>query len=281
MSSKAATVPWPFRATTLCTRTTADSLAAGPPLDFAKSVGAFSSTRAMTTGGLPHFTPSSSWQIGCKHAFPDFPDFWILRAPFRFSACSQKIALGALDKQPLLEFWSELLYSTVRASFESAFENVAKQSSIRRMRDARGAGSNQRSTRTRNEGTRPRRNHFGLWVDDRRQPHGWLSARGVGPPLFPPTPRRHRRAPPVRRGLRASERVARRATTSQSASSWSSCNLPPKMIAAFASLAPPSRAEQSARADRAKRNRRAESSSLPHRRLTSLDTIIIFRAWQR
>src|SRR5262245_32575606 len=43
--------------------------------------------------------------------------------PFRVLGV-QQIALGALSKEPLLDFWSGLLGLPVRGAFESASENV-------------------------------------------------------------------------------------------------------------------------------------------------------------
>jgi lactoylglutathione lyase len=45
--------------------------------------------------------------------------------PFRILGV-QQIAIGALDKQPLLDLWSGLLGLEVRAEFESASENVSE-----------------------------------------------------------------------------------------------------------------------------------------------------------
>jgi lactoylglutathione lyase len=104
----------------------------------------------------------------------------MIARPFRILGV-QQIALGALDKQPLLEFWSELLGLTVRASFESAFENVSEA-----ILDI-GAGATRveldlmqpLDPDAKPKVHEPALNHFGLWVDDLAAAHSWLSARGV------------------------------------------------------------------------------------------------------
>lgn len=100
--------------------------------------------------------------------------------PFRILGV-QQIAIGALDKQPLLELWSDLLGLEVRGQFESVTENVSE--AILEL----GAGPalveldlmqpldpNQKP-----KVHEPALNHFGLWVDDLQAAHDWLSARGV------------------------------------------------------------------------------------------------------
>ena len=100
--------------------------------------------------------------------------------PFRILGL-QQIAIGALDKQRLLDFWVDLLGLEVRASFESATENVTEA-----ILDL-GAGAlrveldlmqplDPSATPKVHE---PALNHLGLWVDDLRAAHAWLSARGV------------------------------------------------------------------------------------------------------
>jgi lactoylglutathione lyase len=100
--------------------------------------------------------------------------------PFRILGV-QQIALGALDKQPLLEFWSELLGLEVRGSFESATENVSEA-----ILDI-GAGAARveldlmqpLDPTAKPKVHEPALNHFGLWVDDLAAAFRWLSARGV------------------------------------------------------------------------------------------------------
>ena len=100
--------------------------------------------------------------------------------PFRILGV-QQIALGALDKQPLLEFWSELLGLPVRGSFESATENVNEAI----LEIGTGAARVELDLMQPQDPTakprvhEPALNHFGLWVDDLAAAYGWLSARGV------------------------------------------------------------------------------------------------------
>ncbi len=104
----------------------------------------------------------------------------MIARPFRILGV-QQIALGALDKQPLVEFWSELLGLPVRASFESAGENVSEA-----ILDI-GAGAARveldlmqpLDPNAKPRVHEPALNHFGLWVDDLAAAYGWLSARGV------------------------------------------------------------------------------------------------------
>ena len=100
--------------------------------------------------------------------------------PFRILGV-QQIALGALDKRPLLEFWSELLGLPVRGSFESATENVNEAI----LEIGTGAARVELDLMQPQDPTakprvhEPALNHFGLWVDDLAAAYGWLSARGV------------------------------------------------------------------------------------------------------
>jgi len=104
----------------------------------------------------------------------------MIARPFRILGV-QQIALGALDKQPLVEFWSELLGLTVRASFESAAENVSEA-----ILDV-GVGAARveldlmqpLDPYAKPKVHEPALNHFGLWVDDLAAAYGWLRARGV------------------------------------------------------------------------------------------------------
>jgi lactoylglutathione lyase len=100
--------------------------------------------------------------------------------PFRILGV-QQIALGALDKQPLLEFWSELLGLPVRGSFESATENVNEAI----LEIGTGAARVELDLMQPQDPTakprvhEPALNHFGLWVDDLAAAYAWLSERGV------------------------------------------------------------------------------------------------------
>jgi lactoylglutathione lyase len=100
--------------------------------------------------------------------------------PFRILGV-QQIALGALELQPLLEFWSILLGLPVRANHESAQENVREAILELGVGVARveldlmqplDAGAKPRVHQ-------PALNHFGLWVDDLDAAYGWLRAQGV------------------------------------------------------------------------------------------------------
>ena len=100
--------------------------------------------------------------------------------PFRVLGV-QQIAIGALDKQPLLDFWSELLGLEVRGHFESAAENVTE--AILEL----GVGAARieldlmqpLDPSAKPKVHEPALNHLGLWVDDLTAAHAWLSARGV------------------------------------------------------------------------------------------------------
>jgi lactoylglutathione lyase len=100
--------------------------------------------------------------------------------PFRILGL-QQVAIGALDKQRLLDFWVALLGLSQRGSFESAAENVSEailelgtgplavELDLMQPLDA-----NQKP-----KVHEPALNHLGLWVDDLSAAHAWLSARGV------------------------------------------------------------------------------------------------------
>ena len=93
----------------------------------------------------------------------------------------QQIALGALSKQPLIEFWAELLGLEQSGTFESASENVSE--AIFQI----GAGAARVELdlmQPLDPAAKPRvhepaLNHFGLWVDDLGAAYAWLSERGV------------------------------------------------------------------------------------------------------
>jgi lactoylglutathione lyase len=100
--------------------------------------------------------------------------------PFRILGV-QQIAIGALDKQPLLDLWSGLLGLEVRAKFESASENVSE--AILEL----GVGPTRveldlmqpLDPSERPKVHEPALNHFGLWVDDLAAAYHWLSEQGV------------------------------------------------------------------------------------------------------
>ena len=100
--------------------------------------------------------------------------------PFRILGV-QQIAIGALDKQRLLDFWSGLLGLEPRGQFESERENV------RELILNIGAGPlaveldlmEPIEPSKKPKPHEPALNHFGLWVDDLAAAHAWLSAQGV------------------------------------------------------------------------------------------------------
>lgn len=100
--------------------------------------------------------------------------------PFRVLGV-QQIAIGALAKQPLLDFWSGMLGLEVRGEFESERENV------RELILSIGAGPfavELDLMEPFDAGKKPRPhepalNHVGLWVDDLGAAFAWLQARGV------------------------------------------------------------------------------------------------------
>ena len=100
--------------------------------------------------------------------------------PFRILGV-QQIALGALDKQPLIEFWGDLLGLEPRGSFESASENVSEAifelgCGVARVElDLMQPLDPDAKPRVHE----PALNHFGLWVDDLAAAYAWLGARGV------------------------------------------------------------------------------------------------------
>ena len=100
--------------------------------------------------------------------------------PFRVLGV-QQIAIGARDKQPLVELWSGLLGLEVRAHFESVSENVSE--AILEL----GVGPSRveldlmqpLDADARPKVHEPALNHIGLWVDDLAAAHQWLSTQGV------------------------------------------------------------------------------------------------------
>jgi lactoylglutathione lyase len=100
--------------------------------------------------------------------------------PFRILGV-QQIAIGALDKQPLLDLWSGLFGLEVRGQFESASENVSE--AILQL----GAGPalveldlmQPLDPAQRPKVHEPALNHIGLWVNDLSAAYDWLRAQGV------------------------------------------------------------------------------------------------------
>jgi lactoylglutathione lyase len=100
--------------------------------------------------------------------------------PFRILGL-QQVAIGGLERGPLLELWCELLGVEAIASYESAAENVSE--SILRLGppdvavelDLMEPLDPTRSPRVHE----PALNHIGLWVDDLRAAYAFLEQRGV------------------------------------------------------------------------------------------------------
>ena len=100
--------------------------------------------------------------------------------PFRVLGV-QQIALGALHKQPLVEFWTVLLGLEIKAHFESSSENVSE--AILHL----GAGAatveldlmEPLDPSAKPKVHEPALNHFGLWIDDLCAAYAWLAAQGV------------------------------------------------------------------------------------------------------
>lgn len=100
--------------------------------------------------------------------------------PFRILGV-QQIALGALNRQPLVELWCGLLGVEQRGEYESMAENVSEAvlqlgsgparvelDLMQPIDPARKPSVHQ-----------PALNHFGLWVDDLAAAHTWLTAQGL------------------------------------------------------------------------------------------------------
>jgi lactoylglutathione lyase len=100
--------------------------------------------------------------------------------PFRILGV-QQIAIGALDKQPLLDFWSDLMGLEVRGHFESAAENVSEAILELGVGAARVELDLMQplDPSEKPKVHEPALNHLGLWVDDLVAAHTWLRARGV------------------------------------------------------------------------------------------------------
>lgn len=100
--------------------------------------------------------------------------------PFRVLGV-QQVAIGGRDKAKLRALWVDLLGVAPVSSFRSAAENVDED--VLRV----GAGEHAVEIdlmQPLDENARPRvdepaLNHVGLWVDDLRAAHAWLSAQGV------------------------------------------------------------------------------------------------------
>ena len=100
--------------------------------------------------------------------------------PFRVLGL-QQVAIGALERGPLLTLWIDLLGLSVSGRYRNETENVDEViASIGAGEDAVELDLMQpidpaRSPRVHD----PALNHIGLWVDDLDSAHAWLTARGV------------------------------------------------------------------------------------------------------
>jgi lactoylglutathione lyase len=100
--------------------------------------------------------------------------------PFRILGV-QQIAIGALDKQPLLAFWRDLLGLEVRGHFESTDENVSEAILDLGVGAARVELDLMQplDPSAKPKVHEPALNHLGLWVDDLVAAHDFLNAHGV------------------------------------------------------------------------------------------------------
>ncbi len=101
--------------------------------------------------------------------------------PFRVLGV-QQIAIGALDRQRLHRLWVELLGVESVGQYQSASENVDEEI-LKTGSRLLGVEIDLMQPIDPNAKPRvqePALNHIGLWVDDLRAAHAWLSARGVG-----------------------------------------------------------------------------------------------------
>ncbi len=100
--------------------------------------------------------------------------------PFRVLGI-QQIAVGGLDKQPLREFWIDMLGLSDDGNYRSESENVDEDIA------SMGAGALKVEVdlmqpidpKSRPKVHEPSLNHVGLWIDDLSAAVEWLTARGV------------------------------------------------------------------------------------------------------
>ncbi len=100
--------------------------------------------------------------------------------PFRVLGI-QQIAVGGLDKQPLREFWIDMLGLSDDGNYRNESENVDED------RASMGAGALKVEVdlmqpidpKSRPKVHEPSLNHVGLWIDDLSAAVEWLTARGV------------------------------------------------------------------------------------------------------
>ncbi len=100
--------------------------------------------------------------------------------PFRVLGI-QQIAVGGVDKQPLREFWIDMLGLSDDGNYRNESENVDED------RASMGAGALKVEVdlmqpidpKSRPKVHEPSLNHVGLWIDDLSAAVEWLTARGV------------------------------------------------------------------------------------------------------
>lgn len=100
--------------------------------------------------------------------------------PFRILGV-QQLALGALNRQPLLDLWCGLFGLERLSDYESVSENVSEAvlelgvGPARVELDLMQPLDPARKPKVHE----PALNHFGLWVDDLAAAHAWLTAQGM------------------------------------------------------------------------------------------------------
>ncbi len=100
--------------------------------------------------------------------------------PFRVLGI-QQIAIGGLDRAPLVHLWCDLLGLAQHGTYQSAAENVIEDillvgpAAAPIEIDLMQPLDPTRAPRVHE----PALNHLGLWVDDLAAAHAWLEARGV------------------------------------------------------------------------------------------------------
>jgi lactoylglutathione lyase len=96
--------------------------------------------------------------------------------PFRVLGV-QQIAIGGLDRSRLHHLWVELLGLTPAGTYVSAAENVDEE--ILRLGGVEIDLMQPLDPAQRPRVQEPALNHVGLWVDDLRAAHAWLTSQGV------------------------------------------------------------------------------------------------------
>jgi lactoylglutathione lyase len=100
--------------------------------------------------------------------------------PFRVLGV-QQIAVGALDKKPMREFWIDTLGLSDEGSYRSEAENVDEDIAVIGTGPLRVEVDLMQpiDPAARPRVYEPALNHVGLWVDDLAAAVAWLSAKGV------------------------------------------------------------------------------------------------------